>query len=175
MTAHLILIFYIIVIPAVNNAKITCDKVSCSSAYWIDGTSACFGCLWFGTSKMTFSEAQQYCESKNSHLIEILTQDQKKFIYERLKNPDRYGRPANWPNDFRPGASWAGATRCANGKWIWDYSSKIVAPFVWEYQKRSEDTDTEHSYMCLDPSLIDEILGYGCTRTQKLYPICQLQ
>ena len=153
-----------------NAIKESCDKVRCD-AYWVDGTHRCLGCLWFGTSKMKFSDAQQYCEGKDSHLIEIFTQDQKDFIVNRLVNPDQFGI---WPNGFNPGVSWAGASRCANGnRWIWDHSRKIVAHFIWGDQKRSEDTEQNH--MCLNPWIGGGIVGTSCYETQLMYPICQLK
>ena len=61
-------------VEVVKNPKSLCPK------YWSDATHVNMGCLLYNaTTAMTWSEAQKFCHSENSHLVEIFSQEQQDY------------------------------------------------------------------------------------------------
>ena len=69
---------------------------------------------------------------------------------------------------------WWTAGRRGIGTWIWKYSGKPVADFVWYQGKKPRET-TEN-YLCLDSFNNynqSVIVGSDCSDTKFAFPICQ--
>ena len=61
-------------IETLENPKSICPK------YWSDATHVNMGCILYNaTTSMTWSDAQNFCHSQNSHLVEIFSQEQQDY------------------------------------------------------------------------------------------------
>ena len=77
------LLLFIVLIPG------SCDLGPCGpqctkSLKWYDGRSIGMGFFRFHNVQMTFSDAEKYCASFGSHLIEFFTQEQKDFLQQKI-------------------------------------------------------------------------------------------
>ena len=137
--------------------------------YWFDASYWKLGCLSFNaTQKMTWHEAQDFCMSMNSHLIEIFIQEQQDFIVMKsLEIQDLLGKQImHW---------WTGLTKIGSeeGIWYWAHSLQIADYFAWGVEEPNQ-IPVQSDYVNLD-----SFLDYGwsdCPIDGDLYltyPICQ--
>ena len=72
---------YFVVFPLLTSvitegAAVSLSLTSCEAG-WSDGTSVGLGCLYFERGEsMTYSDAKQYCNNRDSNLLELETEDQ---------------------------------------------------------------------------------------------------
>ena len=119
------------VAPARQNttdADVGCD------AGWVDTEAAGLGCVRFKGTAVSYSEANEYCQHRGAHLIEILTPIQLDWLRNQLKDIDAIDH--YW---------FGGATdQKKEGKWIWTHSNIPVNSFVWRTGEPSGDNSVNH-------------------------------
>ena len=77
------LLFLLIFSSILGNIE---SAYNCPGYPWIDATNMAspnvnLGCIrFYGTQKMTWIEAENFCRSQNAHLIEILNSEQQSFL-----------------------------------------------------------------------------------------------
>ena len=139
------------------------NQLSCDNG-WEDGHSVQLGCLKIQktTTKLTFSQSKHECAKNNSQLVEILTEDQMKFIVKKMENKCG-SEVCEW---------WGGANKKSGGTWIWEESGNLVASFIWENGTEPTVTDTSVQYSSCFKSILD-YQGSACRGFNTLLPICQ--
>lgn len=89
------------------------EEISCPKG-WI--TDVTLGCLYFGTTPMTWEEAQDYCDSKSSgnmvsSLVEIHTEAMQNFVSAEKDDSRVY---------------WIGGRDLVEGVWRWEHSAELL-------------------------------------------------
>ena len=163
--------FLILLIISVTN--VTMQDPDCSLfRSWEDARYLNLGHLWFEkSSQLGYSQAKQFCEARQSNLIEIDSKDQMDYIVGKL-------------NSFGLGGDgwWGGATdEQREGTWRWPKSGQSVQSFVWG--RVSGDCDI--TCRCQEPNSCggDEdyfsfyrangYKGADFLGSLSLYPLCQ--
>ena len=138
---YLILIISNLIISNPNQSNLGCE---CEDG-WLDSRENKLGCLLFESSVRSYSEASQYCEDRNAHLVEVLTQEQLDFLRNHLRNT--YGAGiGSCTNAATCWCWWGGATKgqnprqkracggiesCGRAYWYWPNSGQQVGNFIW--------------------------------------------
>lgn len=153
------------IIFALSMIIIYCKVQGICESGWVDGGHVGLGCLWLNetTKILTYSEAKQFCASrsdkKDSHLVEILTEDQMSFLVDELSK--RSSQDGHW---------WGGARETAQHGWTWTQSGEEVGRFVW-YQGHQPSTSGKNYSLCFKRFYTYKALP--CPMSHKLLPICQ--
>ena len=129
---------------------------------WIDADLVQLGCLLFGNDKMNWTQAEAFCQRKNSRLVEIHDTNQKLFITSYIKIINAINNATiSW---------WAGGIEDVKENWIWAQSRLPVQDFVW-YPGRPVGNDNDA--MCMYNNEKYTLDAYDCRTTASLKPICQ--
>ena len=74
------------------------DSKSLCPKYWTDATHVDMGCILFNaTTSMTWSSAQEFCWSVNSHLVEVFSQEEQDFLAMKAFESELLtGAKRNW-------------------------------------------------------------------------------
>ena len=103
---------------------VNCSALEGDNVEWIDGTHLDLGCLGYVRSRLVARNAEEFCTSLDSHLVEIYNQDQQDFITQKAKqirNETSYG-----------GFWWIGLKRARNSStWKWIYSNQAPNYTSW--------------------------------------------
>ena len=155
------------------------SAVECNET-WVDGSSVGLGYLWFETSRTySYSSAIAFCESRNSSLIEIDSQEQWKFTIAKLKN---ISEKVPWrisSDGYIWQGWWGGATNEKDGgKWVWTQSGVPVQDFAWgEGQPNIQNWNPNgQGYFCfyISPDYgLKNFVGNDFSGHEKIYPLCQ--
>ena len=101
ITLGLLTLIIVKLLSSANSPAVSCEFG------WLDGTHVNMGCILFEESNMTYSEAQEFCSSRNGMLAEILAEVDMEFIISQL---EELGAPG-W---------WGGASDAIiEGVWYW--------------------------------------------------------
>ena len=106
-------------------------------------------------------EAKQFCQEKDSHLVEIETEDQLEAFRDLLKNT--IYEPSDW-------YLWlTGGTDEANdGVWVWPVSGSPVGNFIWI---PGQPTGNYGNYLAIY-TWHDPYAGTECGNCD-VWPVCQ--
>merc|ERR1712038_1704853 len=168
------LLFLLIFSSILGNIE---SAYNCPGYPWIDATNMAspnvnLGCIrFYGTQKMTWIEAENFCRSQNAHLIEILNSEQQSFLAghaNQILEDTAMFNSGNW---------WIGLTRYSDGLWYWSYSYKLAEYTSW----------VQHPYIPYPGNGTFAFLGWppkgpypdpfdweDCSNDCALYPICQM-
>ena len=95
------------------HTSVQCDALGGDNVEWIDGTQYDLGCLGFVKSKQLSKDAETFCTSLDSHLVEIYDQNQQDFIKQKAKQIGV---------DF-----WIGLKRVGSSTWKWIDSNQVLS------------------------------------------------
>ena len=141
--------------PTPAPARRNTSDVGCGAG-WRDTGAVGLGCVRFNGTSVSYSEANEYCQDRGAHLIEILTPVQMDFLRNQLRDIDEIIKHY-W---------FGGATdEREEGKWIWSHSNAPVKSFVWGSGEPSGDTGVNH--MCFSFSF-----GYSAGDYTNESPCC---
>ena len=145
----------LIIVKILSSAN--APSVSCESG-WIDGTHINMGCILFEESNMTYSEAQDFCSSRDGMLAEILAEVDMEFIISQLEELGEAG----W---------WGGASdQIIEGVWYWRVHGSVVSYFLWT-SGHPPVYDVYKNHLCFLEE--NNFKGGDCHKDQKLNPLCQ--
>ena len=112
--------------------KVTTQDPDCGLfRNWLDARSHNLGHLLVERNQaMNYDEAAQFCANKQSHLIEIDTQEQMNIIADKLNSISGgvavvVWRPAELLALPLAGKGWWGSATKEHGRWIWPNSGKL--------------------------------------------------
>ena len=139
------------------HTPVQCNALGGDNVEWIDGTQLHLGCLGFVKSKQLSKNAETFCASLDSHLVEIFDQNQQDFIKQKAKQIGE---------DF-----WIGLKRVDDltNTWKWIHSSKAPKYTAWSSGEPHNGGG--------DMALIYQSFGYKWADVNgnhyKYYSICQ--
>ena len=129
---------------------------------WIDADFADdMGCLLLNTT-WTYSwiDANNFCNSLNASLVEILSEAQHEFLIMELEVFGDNGRNHGY---------WTSGTDVGiSGRWFWAQSLTPVEEWVWGGSEPNQPT-----HNCMRLATGGHFMGYDWTCTSTYYPICQ--
>ena len=130
---------------------------------WHDATSVGLGLLMFHKVWMKPEEAKQFCLEKDSHLVEIETEDQLEAFRDLLKNT--IYEPSDWYLYLT-----GGTDEADEGVWIWPVSGTPVQNFIWI---PGQPTGNYGNHLTIDTQHpTHPFAGTECGNCD-VYPICQ--
>ena len=106
-----------ITVATTINTPVRCDALGGNNVEWIDGTQYHLGCLGFVKSEKLSHNAETFCASLDSHLVEIFNQNQQDFIKQKAQQ-------------FRK-MFWIGLKRFGSNTWKWIYSNQQPNYTAW--------------------------------------------
>jgi len=132
-----------------TSTTMTSTPVECDDD-WIDGSDVDLGCLFIDEETgVSHTQAQQLCQSMESHLVEIHTNQQLDFISAELNSKNSY--------------YWTGATdSMSEGNWTWPESGNEVGEFYWCPQE-DPNNDSEKNFSLLISFQSNSFCGIGVT------------
>ena len=152
ITLGLLTLIIVKLLSSANSPSVPCESG------WIDGTHVNMGCILFEESNMTYSEAQEFCSSKNGMLVEILAEVDMEFIISQLEELGELG----W---------WGGASdQIIEGVWYWRGHGSVVSYFLWTFGQPPV-YDVYKNHLCFLEE--NNFKGGDCHKDQKLNPLCQ--
>ena len=99
------------------HTSVQCDALGGDNVEWIDGTQYHLGCLGFVKSEKLSHNAETFCASLDSHLVEIFNQNQQDFIKQKAQQ---------FRNMF-----WIGLKRFGSNTWKWINSNQQPNYTAW--------------------------------------------
>ena len=147
------------------HTSVQCDALGGDNVEWIDGTQYDLGCLGFAKTKQLSKNAETFCTSLDSHLVEIFDQNQQDFIKQKAQQIGE---------DF-----WIGLKRVGSSTWKWIDSNQVLSNKSYNAWAPSEphNDDRWHSgrlavlYQIKRYQWVD--MAFPCSH-HEYYSICQL-
>ena len=149
-----------------------CSSLDSENMKWIDGKKLCLGCLGFAKTNMTSNDAETFCVSKDSHLVEIFNRNQLDFI--RL---EAFKIRTN-------GSFWIGLKREEGLIWKWTHSKKefdtALETTLWPKGQPNNGKDGDpFALLCgnqrQDYDIFDVSTTYSYEYKVEVFPLCQIQ
>ena len=127
---------------------------------WSDGASVGLGCLYFERGEsMTYSEAKQYCNTRDSDLLELETEDQMEYVGKLTPVPGNY-----W---------WGGASdEDREGEWAWQVSGKQVERWAWGDKGGKPNPNNKKNFFALFKGS-NYFHGVDLSKEANANPVCE--
>ena len=157
-------------IPAnVTELQSSAMQVCCDN--WINASHVDLGFIWFEKSEtLNYTDAVRFCQRRQSHLIEILTEEQMNFVVNKLKTIKNHVKVVIWGDNLQGKGWWSGATdKDEEDTWVWVQSGKSVEEFVWG-SGQPDDYGNEDYFWFLNWY---GFKGGDVAGHYKMYPLCQ--
>ncbi|XP_053383025.1 perlucin-like isoform X2 [Mercenaria mercenaria] len=125
---------------------------------WVSFNASCY---LFGSDKLNFVAAQEYCQLRRSHLVSVETTDETAFLKIFMKSIEGEQKGASY---------WLGLTENAtNNSWVWQEGDTKATFFDWA----SGEPDKGRTEGCV---WFEQIKSYqwsdvSCSRTTR--PVCE--
>ena len=144
------------------HTSVKCDALGGDNVEWIDGTQYDLGCLGFAKSKQLSKNAETFCTSLDSHLVEIFDQNQQDFIKQKAQQIGE---------DF-----WIGLKRVGSSTWKWIDSNQVLSNKSYNAWAPGEPHNGNSGQLAVLYQIINyQWVDMACPCSHhKYYSICQL-
>ena len=136
---------------------------------WIEEYSIGLGCLFIYRGSSTFDEAREFCEKRNSSLIELDSKNQLDRVSVLLKTEsgDHDHTKIKW---------WGGAIQLGpeeDRNWTWIESGEPVQDWVWGPSEPGTGENDNHFVLEYRASENESYYGRDFDKNNPAFPVCQ--
>ena len=149
------------------------EAYDCLGYPWYDATILgphSMGCIrFYGTQRMTWIEAEDFCRSQNAHLIEIYDDVQQQFVRDIA-----YDILQDFSMGYHRGDWWIGLTKYSDGDWYWSDSRQKAEYTVWESGRPINGSFAYLGFLPQPPGGYFDWIDCSNECGDGLFPVCQM-